>query len=139
MLAKAVGARCGYVARVFPPRLARGPVQEAKREVALSAARCVGWTPAEAAAVAGQVALHPGDGGLGLATVHRSAPFLASWWDAQAVRQGLGVPLDPAEVIRAAGRDRSKALLAERDQLLAKLLQLQRSQAAEVSGLGCRR
>ena len=39
----------------------------------------------------------------------------------------------------AAGRDRSKALLAERDQLLAKLLQLQRSQAAEVSGLASRR
>jgi hypothetical protein len=33
----------------------------------------------------------------------------------------------------AAGRDRNKALLAERDQLLAKLLQLQRAQAAEVS------
>ena len=79
-------------------------MREAKRVVQEAAGRCLGWTAGELAAVSEQVALHPGDGGLGLGLEACPARFLASWWGAAVARAGHG---DPAEVVRRSASDQS--------------------------------
>jgi hypothetical protein len=103
VLARAVDAKTAYCERVFPPQLARGPVEEARRAVYEAAARCLGWSSGERRAAAKQASLDPEDGGLGLGRPVSAAPFLASWWGAQAAQEEAG----PAATVCAAAADAS--------------------------------